>query len=271
MGEMPLIRTALLVALLLAFGLAASGRAPAADQGQQVIQVAASDAGSRFVPLGIGKSVVIDLPTDVKDVLVADPKIANAVIRSARRAYIIGSTVGQTNVFFFDHSGQQIIGLDIAVTRDLNGLRGAIRLALPTSDIRVEGLGQGVVLSGTVASPLEAQTAFDIASRLVDDGQKVVNGITVQGRDQVTLKVTVAEVQRDVIKQLGIDLSGTVGSGSSVFSFVNLTPFPANGQPLVAANNITTQFNSIRTTLRAMERAGCHSHARRAGPHRDFG
>ena len=256
MGEMPLIRTALLVALLLAFGLAASGRAPAADQGQQVIQVAASDAGSRFVPLGVGKSVVIDLPRDVKDVLVADPKIANAVIRSARRAYIIGSTVGQTNVFFFDHSGQQIIGLDIAVTRDLNGLRGAIRLALPTSDIRVEGLGQGVVLSGTVASPLEAQTAFDIASRLVDDGQKVVNGITVQGRDQVTLKVTVAEVQRDVIKQLGIDLSGTVGSGSSVFSFVNLTPFPANGQPLVAANNITTQFNSIRTTLRAMERAG---------------
>ena len=52
--------------------------------------MAASDAGSRFVPLGIGKSVVIDLPRDVKDVLVADPKIANAVIRSARRAYIIG-------------------------------------------------------------------------------------------------------------------------------------------------------------------------------------
>ena len=90
MGETPLIRTTLLVALIVAFGLAATGRAPAADQGQQVIQVAASDAGSRFVPLGIGKSVVIDLPRDVKDVLVADPKIANAVIRSARRAYIIG-------------------------------------------------------------------------------------------------------------------------------------------------------------------------------------
>ena len=54
------------------------------------------------MPLGIGKSVVIDLPREIKDVLVADPKIANAVVRSAQRAYIIGAAVGQTNIFFFD-------------------------------------------------------------------------------------------------------------------------------------------------------------------------
>ena len=92
-----------------------------------VIQVAASEATSRFVPLGIGKSVVIDLPRDIKDVLVADPKIANAVIRSSRRAYMIGVTVGQTNIFFFDAEGQQIAGFDIAVTRDLNGMRAALK------------------------------------------------------------------------------------------------------------------------------------------------
>ena len=90
--EMPLIRTTLLVALMLRSGWPPPAARPQPIRSQQVIQVAASDAGSRFVPLGIGKSVVIDLPRDVKDVLVADPKIANAVIRSARRAYIIGST-----------------------------------------------------------------------------------------------------------------------------------------------------------------------------------
>src|SRR3979490_186570 len=57
---------------------------------------------ARFLSLGIGKSVVIDLPRDIKDVLVADPKIANAVVRSSQRAYIIGATVGQTNIVFFD-------------------------------------------------------------------------------------------------------------------------------------------------------------------------
>jgi pilus assembly protein CpaC len=257
MDDTPLIRVALVAALILAFGLAATGHAPAADQGpQQLIQVAASDSGSRFVPLGIGKSVVIDLPRDVKDVLVAEPKIANAVVRSSRRAYIIGSSVGQTNVYFFDHNGQQIIGLDIAVTRDLNGLRAAIRQALPNADIRVEGLGEGVVLLGNASSPIEAQTAFDIASRLVDDGRKVVNGINVHGRDQVMLRVTVAEIQRDVIKQLGIDLSGTVGSGNSVLTFNNANPFPVYGQALVQSNAITGSFNSINATLRAMERAG---------------
>ena len=89
----------------------------------------ARDSGSRFVPLGIGKSVVIDLPRDIKDVLVADPKIANAVVRSARRAYLIGVAVGQTNIYFFDAEGQQIAGFDIAVTRDLNGVRAMLQQA----------------------------------------------------------------------------------------------------------------------------------------------
>ncbi len=137
--------------------------------------------------------MVVDFPRDIKDVLVGDPKIANAVIRSTRRAYIIGAAVGQTSVYFFDSEGQQIGGFDIAVTRDLNGLRAAIKQALPGLDIHVEGLGDGLVLTGNVATPIEAQQAFDIASRLVDDGHKVVNGIIVHGRDQVMLKVTVAE------------------------------------------------------------------------------
>ena len=129
--------------------------------------------------------MAIDLPGDIKDVLVADPKIANAVIRSSRRVYMIGVKVGQTNIFFFDADGKQIAGFDIAVTRDLNGVRAALKRTLPDSDIHIEGVGDGVMLTGTAASPAEAQQAFDIASRLVGDGTKVVNGITVRGRDQV--------------------------------------------------------------------------------------
>ena len=109
---------------------------------------------ARPLSLGIGKSIVVDLPRDIKDVLVADPKIANAVVRSTRRAYIIGAAMGQTNVYFFDAEGRQIAGLDIAVTRNLNGLRAAIKQALPGSNIHVEGLGDGIVLLGSVSNPL---------------------------------------------------------------------------------------------------------------------
>src|SRR5215470_10444095 len=228
MANVPLIRTTQIAAAIFAFGFIAPGQTPAAEQAVPVIQLVAGDNNSRFVPLGVGKSVVIDLPRDVKDVLVADPTIANAVVRTARRAYIIGVKFGQTNVFFFDADGQQIGGLDIAVTRNLNGLRAAIKQALPQ---------------------------FDIASRLVDDSKKVVNSINVHGRDQVMLKVTVAEMQREIIKQLGIDLSGSLGSGAAVVNFNSTNTFTAFGQTLTPTN-FTGTWKSVNATLRAMERAG---------------
>jgi len=235
-----------------------AGNAPA----MKSIQIAASDVGSHSVALGVSKSLVIDLPRDVKDVLVADPKIANTVMRSSRRAYIIGIKEGQTNVFFFDADGNQMAGFDIAVTRDLNGIRAAIRQVIPNADISVEGIGEGVVLSGTVANQAEAQQAYDIAVRLLNDsssntlaaGSKIVNAIVVRGRDQILLKVTVAEVQRDVIKQLGINLSGSIGFGTTVLNFNNNNPFSAFGQSL-SGSFITGSWKSISATLQAMEQA----------------
>jgi pilus assembly protein CpaC len=214
---------------------------------------------ARFLSLGIGKSMVIDLPRDIKDVLVADPKIANAVVRSAQRAYIIGAAVGQTNIVFFDSAGQQIAAYDIAVKRDLNGARATLKQIMPNADIQIDGLGDGIVLTGTVASPIEAQQASDLAARLAGGPDKVVNSLVVRGRDQVMLKVTVAEVARSVIKQLGIDLSGSLNYGTAVVNFNNSNPFTVTGQPLVGGNAITTSFGaapSVQATLRAMESAG---------------
>ncbi len=219
------------------------------------VKVVASEFGSNFVPLGVGKSVVIDLPRDVRDVLVADPKIANAVIRTARRAYLIGVSVGQTNIYFFDADGHQLAGFDIAVTKDLNGMRGALRQMFPDGNVRVEAISDGVMLSGTVSRQVEAQQAFDVAARLVGDPAKVVNNIVVRGRDQIMLKVTVAEVERDVIKQLGINLNGSLGKGTAVLNFTTQNPFSATGQAL-SATSITGQFSSVGAQLQAMEQAG---------------
>src|SRR5882762_10224214 len=220
--------------------------APVAADGQM---------NARFLALGIGKSIVIDLPRDIKDVLVADPKIANAVVRSAQRAYIIGAAVGQTNIVFFDSAGQQIAAYDIAVKRDLNGVRAALKQTLPNADIQSEGVGDGVMLSGSAASPIEAQQAGELAARLVGGADKVVNSISVRGRDQVMLKVTVAEVQRSIIKQLGIDLSATMNYGTTAVTFDNNNPFTANNGPLVPSNGIAGSIgttSSVTATIRAM-------------------
>jgi pilus assembly protein CpaC len=138
-------------------------------------------------------------------------------------------------------------------------VRAALKQSLANSDILIDGVGDGVVLSGTAASPIDAQQAADIAARLVGGAEKVVNSIAVRGRDQVMLKVTLAEVQRSIIKQLGIDLSASMTYGTSVVNFKNITPFTANSAPLVAGNAITTSLGatpSVQATLRAMESAG---------------
>src|SRR6476660_9590457 len=217
--------------------------------------------GARFLALGVGKSVVIDLPRDIQDVLVADPKIANAVVRSAQRAYIIGAAVGQTNIVFFDSAGQQIAAYDIAVKRDLNGVRAALKQTLPNAAIQIDGLGDGVILTGSVSSPIEAQQAGDLAARLVGGADKVVNSIVVQGRDQVMLKVNVSEVRRDIIKQMGVDLSASMNYGTAVVNFNNQNPFTAFGRPLVSNNDLTAAaitkgLPTVTATMRAMESAG---------------
>jgi pilus assembly protein CpaC len=258
--------TAFTVNPVLTPALAADYRAPAPVAGE-------GQMNARFLSLGIGKSIVIDLPRDIKDVLVADPKIANAVVRSAQRAYIIGAAVGQTNIVFFDSVGQQIAAYDIAVKRDLNGIRAAMRQILPNADIQIEGVNDGVMLSGSVSNPVEVQQAGDLAARLVGGVEKVVNSIAIRGRDQVMLKVTVAEVARSIIKQLGIDISASLNYGTAVVNFNNINPFTAYGRPLVPNSSAAAGFGSssalvnglpttipgipsANATLRAMESAG---------------
>jgi pilus assembly protein CpaC len=243
-----------------------SGLAPATAAESEAAPATTSSIPSvapktRFLSLGVGKSAIIDLPRDVKDVLVADPKIANAVVRSPQRAYIIGSAVGQTNVVFFDGDGQQIAAYDIAIKRDLNGVRAALKQLLPAAAIQAEGVGEGVMLTGSVSTPIEAQQAGDVVARLVGGPEKVVNSIVVRGHDQVMLKVAVAEVQRSIIKQLGIDLSANMNYGTAVVNFNNANPFTANGGPLTGNSLIASAVNkaglpTVTATLRAMESAG---------------
>ena len=109
-------RGTLIPLLIAAVGFGATDRTLAAERKIAGMQVTGSDATARFMALGVSKSVVIDFPTDIQDVVVADKGIAVVVVQSKRRAYIIGAALGQTNVYFFDADGRQIDALDLAVT-----------------------------------------------------------------------------------------------------------------------------------------------------------
>ena len=206
-------------------------------QAQNVVAIAGGASGSERLKLGLNKSLVLDLPQDAYDILVANPAVADAVTRTARRIYLFGKQVGETNIFVFGANGEQIASINVNVERDVAGLEEYLRRFIPNSDINVELLNDNVVLTGTVETPLDASRAAQLAQIFVTGGEattgqyaqtaaaptdgggvaisnpdfgrrssSIVNLLQIIGEDQVTLKVTVAEVSRNVMKQLGVNM-----------------------------------------------------------------
>ena len=232
------------------------GKAEAASS----LRLKAASANGRHISLGLNKSLVIETPRDVKDVLVSNPTIADAVVRSSRRVYLIGMQIGQANVILFDGAGGQIASFEINVARDNSSLAALIRRMIPGSNVKVEGVGEGVVLTGKVATASDAQKAADLAANYVGDKKKVSNYIAVQSGEQVQLRVTVAEVERNLIKQLGIDLQGRLTSSKFSFNGLVDTPFSATNTDLSQTLLNTVIGNSTGDAaaimLKAMERNG---------------
>lgn len=218
-----------------------------------------TDTTERNMKLGLNKSLTIHLPRAAKDVVVGNPEMADAVVRTPHRIFVIGKKVGQTNIFFFDADGKKILNLELQIERDLSILNSMLIKLLPSSDIKLESINDNVVLTGTVPNPSQAKKASDLATRFIGKPEQVVNMLAIEGKEQVLLRVTVAEVQRSIIKQLGVDLTNTLGISNAVFNFNTVNPFSLAGQALSGATGTgtyTSGTDSVGATLRAMERNG---------------
>lgn len=275
--------TTLAVGLLL-FGTGVVSTIDAQAAGGKA-RVGNTAAGQR-IKLGLNKSIVIDLPNDAYDILVANPTVADAVTRTSRRIYLFGKAVGETNIFVFGPNGEQIVSLDLAVERDVAGLEEYLKRFIPNSDIKVELLNDNVVLTGTVDTPLDSKRAVDLATIFVTGGEattgqysqtavggsrdggvdinnpdqtrqksQIVNLLQIMGDDQVTLKVTVAEVSRSVMKQLGVNMVGNGGSNGISWSSMSSPPYGL-GKPLSQFSTAAIGNNSLSAYINAMEQSG---------------
>ncbi len=232
----------------------------------------------RFLRIGLNKSVVVRLPRGASDIIIGDPKIADAVIRSKRMVYLFARKMGQTNVYFLDRGGNPILTLDIEVSKDPAALQKLINRVLPHSRIKVEMVEDQILLSGMAKTAAEADTAMKLASRFVVDkkvtmgaggasvtdaqrGGKVINAMTIAGKDQVMIKVRIAEVQRSVAKQLGINTqlaAQKLGSAALSGGATMLFPFSLGNQIGTSAFNLKYAGKNVtsNSVLQAMERDG---------------
>lgn len=190
-------------------------------------------ANSASLVLPYGKSAIIDLPSDARDVLISNPRIADAVVRTSRRAYVIGRALGSTNIFFFDAGGRQVANVEIRVEPDVSALNELLARHSPDSNIHAEAVNASVILTGTVRNPSESDRAYQMALTFLGiaggegggDGAgsgglhspgtpspggnepRIINMIQVEGSEQVLVRVRVVEMSRTLVRQLGVNLN----------------------------------------------------------------
>ena len=261
----PRLRSRMLLAAgLAAITLATAGIAPASAQTQAQLTIAGNAYGAvRKVEVEMNKSMIVDLPAGVAEVVVSQPNIAAAIMRSRTRAIIQGLEEGATNIIFIDDAGRTISVLDVDIILPPlqvgRALEATLARVIPGSNIKVETLTNNsvndkihFVLTGTVLSAEDKANAEAMAWAISDSDGEGGSLIQVIGSQQVMLQVTVAEIRRDIASQLGINLSGTATIGDISASFNGPTATANHGVDVGWAN-ADVQINAA---IRALQERG---------------
>ena len=261
-----LLSTSLVLAGFISFaGTASAGgrnyasvRATASAQMSQI-----GEHRSMLVPYG--KSTSINLPSGMQDVVVSNPNVVDAIIHTNNRVLIVGKMPGQTNVFFYNGAGQEIMNLDVRVERDLGGLEALIREHAPEANVKVQAINNNILLSGVVEDAATSINIVNLAKMWlgeVTDGVEpgeITNMMRVNGNQQVQLKVRIVEMQRSVTKQMGIDFNvlGQIGDASlgliSAASKELTGGFTGNSS---WTNSSGGALRSLTAQLQALEKVG---------------
>lgn len=249
-------------------GQAADSYAPAQsyESSGSVLKINTRGQGrARKISLGVSKSMMVEFGFDLRDVLVADPSTVDAVVQTSNRVFLIAKKAGQTNAFFFDVNGDRVLTLEISVGADLARVDDLLGRLIPGSRIKTEIAGNAIVLTGTVRTPADSNRATTIAKQFAaataaltsdssagggaaaaaaanlnaaaggsqggsaDEGV-VINLLSVEAEEQVMLRVVVAEVQRNMLKQFGVNLGAVINAGNFTTAVL-----AANGMPLTGS------------------------------------
>lgn len=216
----------------------------------------------------LGKAEMVEVGENVADILVANPSVIDVTAVRSNRLYLVGASLGETNIMALDEAGNILKRINIHVQMDVEKLEDMISDLYPNEDVNIRALTDQVVLTGEVSTPsvanrisnLVAQYAAEIQG--VDAGsvdQIVTNMLNVRGEQQVMLRVKIVEAARNSLKDLGIeteyqDTSGNIGVGLAAASALGLSSPVQLG--VMALNYTTGGFGPLSFLVRALEEEG---------------
>jgi pilus assembly protein CpaC len=163
--------------------------------------------------LGVGKSKVVDLTTPIKRASLANPEVADTVVLSPKQIYLTGKSVGVTTLTLWKENGEVFSAFDVTVSPDLSQLLEQLHKILPDEQgILATATHDHVTLSGTISNLARQSRALEIAEPYAP--KKIVNLLQVGGAQQVMLEVRVAEMDRNLIRRIGINMAGADNAGN---------------------------------------------------------
>jgi pilus assembly protein CpaC len=200
----------------MAVGLAAVA-APAPAGAQPAAYKSGTYRPSQHVLLSIGEGQMINLPRSVASVWTSNPKVADVYVNTPRQINLFGKDAGEATIIATAADGSVVYGANVRVNQNISSINDILRQAMPGSNISVTTVGQVAVLNGTVASPDDAAQALMLVRAALNPGVDVtkdnaplnivpISRLKVATPLQVTLKVRIAEVNRSVLKQMGVNL-----------------------------------------------------------------
>jgi pilus assembly protein CpaC len=176
----------------------------------------------------------------IKTVFIANPEIADVQVKSPMVLYVTAKKPGETSLIAVDENNQVLADIGITVNHNLSRLKRTLDAVMPGNRIQVRSVDGAVLLVGEVENPVDATKAAEIAVRFVDKKEEIVNTIAVKGPNIVNLRVRVVEMQREVVRQIGINWDMAFKQGLFAFGLATgaapLIPIAASqlgvpGQP----------------------------------------
>jgi pilus assembly protein CpaC len=173
----------------------------------------------RSVSLTVGSGQLIRVDQEFSSLFVANPDVADIQVRSPRLLYLTGVGVGETTLFAVDDDDNVLMSSNIRVTHNTNALQQGLARVAPGTGLQATTVDRSLVITGSVASPEQAADVLQVARQFVDDPAQVVNRMDVAQPTQVNLQVRIAEVSRNLDRQLGIrwnEVSYGLGGGARI-------------------------------------------------------
>ena len=203
--------------------------------GGAVAQQVTNAASGSVVQLPVSQGQLIRLDRPITSVFIADTEIADVGIKSQQLIYVFAKRPGTTTIYATDENDNVLASVTLVVTHNLGQLNQVIAQAMPGRNIQVQSVTGGIILSGSVPTALDAEDARRLAERFLGANEEIINRLQVTMPNQVNLRVRIAEINRNTLKNLGINWAAVAGNADALFGIA--TALPVN--PLGVASSLT--------------------------------